>query len=64
MDKEIACRACYNLAVANEMTDKLELAIAWAEKSYQLKNKPRTEYYISLLKKRQEDLQKLKRQIY
>ncbi len=64
IDKEIASRACFNMALANEMTGKLELAIKWAEESYNIKNKPRTKYYISLLKRRQEDLNKLQKQIY
>lgn len=64
IDKEIASRASFNMALANEMTGKLDLAIKWAEKSNSIKNKSRTRYYISLLKRRQEDLNKLQKQIY
>ena len=64
IDKEVASRACYNMAFASEMEGKLGLAIAWAEKSNNIKNKTRTRYYISLLKNRQKDLKKLQEQIY
>lgn len=64
VDKEITSRACYNMAVASEMTGEIGLAIAWAEKSNNIKNKSRTRYYISLLKSRQKDLEKLQKQIY
>lgn len=64
IDKEIASRACYNMAFASEMMGKLDLAIAWAEKSKKIKNKQRTRYYISILKSRQEGLKKLQKQIY
>ncbi|PLX12650.1 MAG: hypothetical protein C0597_12795 [Marinilabiliales bacterium] len=64
IDKEIASRACFNLAFANEMLGKLDLAIAWAEQSKKIKNKSRTRYYISMLKSRQTDLKKLDKQIY
>lgn len=63
IDKEIASRACFNLALANEMLGKLDLAIKWAEQSNIVKAKTRTRYYISLLKRRKEDLSKLKYQI-
>ena len=64
IDKEITSRACYNMAVASEMAGKIDLAIAWAVKSNNIKNKSRTRYYISLLKSRQKDLRKLQKQIY
>lgn len=64
IDKEIASRACYNMAFVSEIEGKLELAIEWAEKSNKIKNKSRTRYYISWLKIRQKDLKKLQKQIY
>ena len=64
IDKEIASRACFNLAFANEMLGKLDLSIAWAKQSKSLKNKTRTRYYISHLESRKKDLQKLEKQIY
>ncbi|MFC2152269.1 DUF6340 family protein [Bacteroidota bacterium] len=64
IDKEIASRACFNLALANEMLGNLDLAIAWAESSNNIKYKSRTRYYISKLKSRQKELKKLEKQIY
>lgn len=64
IDKEIASRACYNLALANEMMGKYGTAIGWAERSNSIKNKTRTRYYISILKSRKDNLEKLQEQIY
>ncbi|MCK5028967.1 MAG: hypothetical protein KAR57_04980 [Bacteroidales bacterium] len=64
IDKEIASRACFNLALANEMTGNLDIAIAWAETSEKIKKKSRTRYYIYNLKMRKEELEKLGKQIY
>ncbi len=63
IDKEIASRACFNLAFGNEMLGNLNLAIAWAEQSKKIKNKTRTRYYISLLKSRKKDFEKIDKQI-
>jgi len=62
-DKEIASRACYNLALANEMLGDFGIAIKWAEKSNSIKYKTKTKYYISVLKKRQVNLEKLQKQL-
>lgn len=64
IDQEIASRACFNLAFYNEIMGNIDLAIAWAEKSKEIKNKTRTRYYVSLLKTRKQDLEKLQKQIY
>lgn len=64
IDKEIASRACYNLAFYNEIAGNIDVAIAWAEKSKKIKNKTRTRYYVSLLKTRKKDLGILQKQIY
>ena len=64
IDKEIASRACFNLAFGNEMLGNLNLAIAWAKQSKKIKNKTRTRYYISLLKARKKDFEKIDKQIY
>lgn len=63
IDKEIASRACFNLAFANEMLGNIDLAIAWAKQSKAIKNKTRTRYYISLLQSREKELQELKTQV-
>ncbi|MCK7537025.1 MAG: DUF6340 family protein [Marinilabiliales bacterium] len=36
-DKEIASRACYNLAVANEILGNIDIAIEWAQISFEYK---------------------------
>jgi len=64
IDKEIASRATFNVAFANEMLGNIDIAVAWAEQSKKIKNKTRTRYYISILKTRQKDLNKLNKQIY
>ena len=64
IDKEIASRACYNLALASEMMGKYGAAIGWAERSNSIKSKTRTRYYISVLKTRKNNLEKLQKQIY
>lgn len=63
-DKEIASRAAYNLAVANEMRGRFIKAIGWAERSNEIKSKSRTIYYINRLKKRQKQIETLQNQIY
>jgi len=64
LDKEIASRACFNLAVANEIKGKFIVAIGWAERSNQIKPKTRTQYYIEILKERQQELEKLEKQLF
>ena len=64
IDKEIASRACFNLAVVNEIKGKFIVAIGWAERSNEIKPKTRTRYYIEILKERQQDLEKLEKQLY
>ncbi|MBU8893081.1 MAG: hypothetical protein KOO66_09900 [Bacteroidales bacterium] len=64
IDKEIASRACFNMALASEMTGKINEALAWAEKSEKIKRKSRTRYYVSVLKIREIQIEKLEKQIY
>lgn len=63
IDREIASRATFNMALASEMLGELELAVKYAERSYKIKNKSRTKYYIYTLQKRLEEIIKLKNQI-
>lgn len=63
-DKELSSRACFNLALANEMSGDINTAIAWAETSEKIKKKSRTRYYIYNLKKRKEEIEKLNKQVY
>jgi len=64
IDKEISSRACFNLALASEMTGELDTAIAWAETSEKIKKKSRTRHYIYNLKMRKAEIEKLGKQIY
>lgn len=62
-DREIASRACFNLALAYEIKGNFDLAIKWAEQSKKIKNKTKTKYYISILEDRKKDLEKLQKQL-
>jgi len=62
-DKEISSRACFNLAVANEILGNIDIAIEWAQLSFDIKEKKRTQYYILVLKNRKSDIKKLKYQL-
>lgn len=64
IDREIASRACFNLALANEIMGEFSIALTWAEKSNKIKNKTKTRYYISMLKTRKKNIEKLQKQIY
>lgn len=63
-DKITASNAAYNLAVAFELLDKLDVAINWAEKSYEIRKNKASKTYIELLKKRKTDLNELKEHHY
>jgi hypothetical protein len=63
IDRELASRACFNLALANEMKGDFKTAINWAEQSNKIKNKTKTRYYISKLKTRQKNVVKLQKQL-
>ncbi|MDY6801155.1 MAG: DUF6340 family protein [Bacteroidota bacterium] len=62
-DREIASRAAYNMAVASEMLGEIGLAVEYAARSYKIKNKSRTKYYIQILQTRIGELEQLKNQI-
>lgn len=61
-EKELAARARYNIAVASELKGNLDLALFWANKSYEVLDKDRTERYIRILKRRVADNKKLLKQ--
>jgi len=58
-DKTIAAHACFNMAVAFEMLDHLDKALVWAEKSNKLQESSLSKKYVSALKKRITDKEKL-----
>lgn len=59
-----AAKACFNMAVASEMEDNLELALFWARRSDTLvPGKVITQDYIQLLEERLQERQKLDQQM-
>ncbi len=54
-NKNIASKAAFNIAIAYETKDELNIAIEWAAKSFLLFNNPASEKYIEVLEKRIED---------
>ncbi|MES2567234.1 MAG: DUF6340 family protein [Bacteroidota bacterium] len=50
--RKIAGRACYNMAILNEINGDLETAISWAQKAYEDYNNKLALKYVSLLKDR------------
>jgi hypothetical protein len=50
--RKIAGRACYNMAILNEINGDLDAAISWAQKSYEDYNNKLALKYVNLLKDR------------
>ena len=59
-DPKIAGRACYNLAVANEVYKKYDLAIDWAIQAHTKLNNYKADEYIGILKDRRQKYNILK----
>ena len=53
--KKVAGRACYNMAIISEINGDLDMAIQWAQQSYENYNNRRALNYVNLLKYRQEN---------
>jgi len=62
-NQTVAAKACFNVAVACEMEDQLIPALDWAIKSYAIRQKPLTNDYIQLLKRRFEERKQLQKQV-
>lgn len=62
-DPEIAGRACYNMAIINEINGNLDAAVNWAAKSYSDYGDKLALRYLNVLKNRQYKQQQLKSQI-
>jgi hypothetical protein len=62
-NKRLASRASFNIALACEVEDKLELACEWAKKSNSLFYSKRTDEYIKIIEKRLGNEQKLDEQM-
>jgi len=61
-NKLIASRAMYNMAVASEVQDQLQIALDWALKSYYLVADPAAKKYIDLLSERITERKRLEEQ--
>ena len=62
-NRKVASRACYNLALACEIEDKIDLAFEWIKKSDNLYYNTRTDAYYKILKKRLQNIEKLNKQM-
>ncbi|MES2131918.1 MAG: DUF6340 family protein [Bacteroidota bacterium] len=60
--RKIAGRACYNMAILNEINDDLEAAIKWAQTAYENYNNKLALGYVNNLKYRLQKRQKLQYQ--
>lgn len=60
--KRLAAFASYNLAVASETLDHIDLALEWASKSYLLNKNPFVENYIKILEKRKSEIDIVEKQ--
>ncbi len=53
--RKSAGRACYNMAIISEINGELDMAIQWAQQSYENHNNRRAFNYVNLLRNRQEN---------
>jgi hypothetical protein len=63
-NKRLASRACFNMALACEVEDKLELAYEWAKKSNELYHSIKTGSYIKIIEKRLKNIVRLDEQMH
>jgi hypothetical protein len=61
-DPKIAGRACYNMAIINEINGNLDKAVEWASKAYTDYNDKRALRYLKILKHRIRKNEQLKRE--
>ena len=61
-DPKVAGRACYNMAIINEINGDLEGAIAWAQKGYENYNNRLSLHYVNILKNRKSSMDLVKNQ--
>ncbi len=62
-NKKLASKACYNMALACEVEDKLELAYEWIKKSNSLYYNTKTDAYKKIIEKRLNNIQTLDKQM-
>ena len=59
---KIAGRACYNMAIINEINGELDQAITWAQDSYEKYNNKSGLHYVNILRNRKARAEELKMQ--
>jgi hypothetical protein len=59
---KVAGRACYNMAIINEINGDLDGAIAWAQKGYENYNNRLSLHYVNILKNRKISMDLVKNQ--
>ena len=62
VDGKLAGRGCYNMAIISEINGELDIAIEWAQKSYENYNNKLALQYLRILKNRKAQNNKLKKQ--
>ena len=60
---KVAGRACYNMAIINEINGDLEAAMDWASRSYADYNNKEALHYVNLLKRRMAQNEQLRQQV-
>ncbi len=58
-NKSTASRAAFNMALASEINNKLDLAESWLKKSIQLQSSPIAKNYLDIVRERQKDYRKM-----
>ena len=61
--RKIAGRACYNMAILNEINDDIDAAITWAQKAYENYNNKLALHYVNMLRFRKQSNQRLDYQL-
>ncbi len=62
-DPRVAGRACYNMAIINEINGDLDAAISWAQKGYENYANRLSLYYVNILKNRKSSMDLVKNQV-
>ena len=60
--RKLAGRACYNMAILNEINGDLDAAISWAQKAYEDYNNKLALHYVNMLKDRRQQARRLSSQ--
>jgi hypothetical protein len=61
--RKLAGRACYNMAILNEINGDLDVAISWAQKAYENYNNKLALDYVTKLRNRKQKIERLDYQL-